>query len=512
MPLCVLHGQMQRPAPTIAQTARTVNLLLWRGVSGDAITAAARSLAAAADDGVTVMLGRPSLAESAEVIGEAAQALQCLPSVRFLSTLRRGNIHGALDIGLAPGLLPGRQRLSSASTVEDSSEVSGNVTSISADDTSDGKPPDDSDSTSDVETSNGAAPDSSTPLNSTSNGEASDVEPSNGGASDGSISDDETSAVSEGRLKKWWPCVPAGAGLNARGVLKAAADGQLDVLILLGADPLNDFPDRELARRGLRGAGLVAAVDMFVNDSAALAADVVLAAAGPTESEGTFTNLEGRISSMGHKVTPPGTARAAWVIAAELAFRLGHGRSVDLGFDSPSSIRAELAQASEFHSPITAEALAAEPLEGVLLNGALLDAAEKPAYPNPTLTTGSDPAIITEPLAEQPSARSNSRVLRLVAARTMYDDGVMQRHCAAIRNLARPPEARVHPSELQRLGLSDGTKVRVSSHRGHLDAMLVTDVGVPEGSLAVPWLAPGAPTNALIAADAAFTAVTVSER
>ena len=41
----------------------------------------------------------------------AARRLRDLPDVRFLSALRRGNVHGAIDSGLVPGFLPGRVTL-----------------------------------------------------------------------------------------------------------------------------------------------------------------------------------------------------------------------------------------------------------------------------------------------------------------------------------------------------------------------------------------------------------------
>ena len=51
----------------------------------------------------------PSLAESADRSAAAADVLlAAMPEARFLPALRRGNVHGALDLGLAPGLLPGR--------------------------------------------------------------------------------------------------------------------------------------------------------------------------------------------------------------------------------------------------------------------------------------------------------------------------------------------------------------------------------------------------------------------
>ena len=61
---------------------------------------------------VVVVLGRASLAESAAVVGARARgALRDVPDVRFLSALRRGNVHGAIDSGLVPGFLPGRVSL-----------------------------------------------------------------------------------------------------------------------------------------------------------------------------------------------------------------------------------------------------------------------------------------------------------------------------------------------------------------------------------------------------------------
>src|SRR5205085_9641085 len=63
---------------------------------------------------VVVVLGRPSLGESAQWVAEAAGVLAGLPDVKFLPALRRANVMGALDMGLAPGLLPGRVSLDDA--------------------------------------------------------------------------------------------------------------------------------------------------------------------------------------------------------------------------------------------------------------------------------------------------------------------------------------------------------------------------------------------------------------
>src|SRR5262249_58566012 len=56
-------------------------------------------------------LGRPSLAEPDTAILHASSQLAARRNVKFLSALRRGNVHGALDLGLTPGFLPGRVHL-----------------------------------------------------------------------------------------------------------------------------------------------------------------------------------------------------------------------------------------------------------------------------------------------------------------------------------------------------------------------------------------------------------------
>ena len=80
----------------------------------DAWAAARGALARAGDggEGVVVVIGRPSLAEDGALVADAAAAMaEAWPQARFLPALRRGNVMGALDMGLAPGLLPGRVSL-----------------------------------------------------------------------------------------------------------------------------------------------------------------------------------------------------------------------------------------------------------------------------------------------------------------------------------------------------------------------------------------------------------------
>ncbi|HEV3214051.1 MAG TPA: NADH-quinone oxidoreductase subunit NuoG [Acidimicrobiales bacterium] len=72
----------------------------------------ARSAIPSDGDGLVVVVGRPNVAEASGVLEAAIRRLvRGLPKARFLVGLRRANVAGAIDLGLVPGLLPGRVRL-----------------------------------------------------------------------------------------------------------------------------------------------------------------------------------------------------------------------------------------------------------------------------------------------------------------------------------------------------------------------------------------------------------------
>jgi len=340
---------------------------------------------------VVVVLGRPSLAESADHTVQAALALhEARPSATFLTALRRGNVHGALELGLAPGVLPG------ATSLEDGSA----------------------------------------------------------------------------RFAEAWGSVPARRGLDATGTLLAASEGRLHGLVLVGADPLSDHPDRWLARRGLSGAGFVVAVDAFRTPSTEQA-DVVLPAAMWGERAGTTTNLEGRVTRLGQKVVPPGVAWADWMVASELAVALG----ADLGLESLESIAEEIERLAPSRAGLTPVAIEARAnRDGLVVPIGPAAAPFEPAA-----------ARLRPPPARAPApVKPDAYKLRLVSSRTLYDGGTMVQESDALAKLAPAPTLHVHPSDLNRFSLADGGLVRVTSSRITTTLTVSADAGLPRGSC---WLA-----------------------
>ena len=364
------HSVRVRPGEVASVAAALVT-----GTGGDELAAASAAITGA--DSVSVICGRTSLADNASLTVDAINTFASLDTVRFLPALRRSNVHGAIDLGLTPGMLPGRTSLDAARAA----------------------------------------------------------------------------------FTAAWGSVPAKAGRDTVGILADAAAGKIAVLFLLGADPLADFPDPELAKAALDGAGLVISIDPFVNESAAYGADIVMPAAAFGEVDGSHTNLEGLITPLRQKVTPPGTARPDWMIAAELAMRLGK----DMGFASVADITNEIAAVSPMHANADAAAIDAAS-DGVLVSGG-------PAW--------------TDQGAPTPAPAYDRYSFRLVVDRTMYDGGTQTTMCPSIAELSKPGAVRISSTEASKLGVRDGAIVRISSQRASVEGPVVIDDRVASGIAAV---------------------------
>ena len=151
--------------------------------------------------------------------------------------------------------------------------------------------------------------------------------------------------------------VPRERGLDADGHPRAAADGKIEVLVLLGADPVARLPRRRRSpRRGIDGGR--------ARSSRSTAFLAGRRRSAPTcscrctlwgEKAGTVTNLEGRVQRVGRKVAPEGTAMDDWRIAAELALRLG----ADLDLATVDEVTDELARVAPALAGVDRRAAAA---------------------------------------------------------------------------------------------------------------------------------------------------------
>jgi NADH-quinone oxidoreductase subunit G len=177
------------------------------------------------------------------------------------------------------------------------------------------------------------------------------------------------------------------------------------------------------------------------------------------------------------KVTPPGTARADWMIAAELAQRLG----ADLGVQaSQDELWAELTAHAPALAPVSAAALA------------------DPAHPDGVLVDLAGGAFT----APGPTAvpRTDAYSFRLVVDRVLYDGGGHLANAPSLVALARTGTLRVSPADAATLGIDDGTRLTVTSEHGSLSAPAAVDASVPRGSVGMHHAVAGLDAGTLVAA------------
>jgi formate dehydrogenase major subunit len=253
----------------------------------------------------------------------------------------------------------------------------------------------------------------------------------------------------------WGPVMVTDAGRDATEILRAAAARELDVLYLVGVDPLRDAPDAGLARRALQN------VDTVVVQSLELGSlepfvTVFLPAASILEREGHLSDWEGRSQRVHPLRTPAGISRPDWEIFAGLAAASGG----DVGFDTLDELHDEM---------------------GRLL--APRDATDDAAR-------------------DEPPASATAEGLMLVTYPLLVDDGRMVQDAPELHAaLGEPPFAEVHPRDAEAHGLADGLGVRLRTAAG--EAILparVTD-RIAEGTVFVPFNQPGFAANTLLSGE-----------
>ena len=264
--------------------------------------------------------------------------------------------------------------------------------------------------------------------------------------------------------------VPGEDGMTVLGIAEAAASGKIECLVLLGCDPLADFPDSDLARRMMAGAPRIIAIDTFLTKSSS-PADVVLAAAAYSEKSGTTTNIEGRVTTLSQKVTPRGTSRPDWMIAAELAELLGG----DLGVSSIDDLTEAIAANVPGFGQATVAALRSA-RDGIVCTGSLPPATARLAS-------------IDERISYD---------YRLVVSRKLYDNAVGTAKSPSLAHLPMGSEMHMHPLDVERVGSTDGADVKVTSKRASMVFKIVADDSVVRGSAWVPFNQPGPSIGELI--------------
>ncbi|GGG93964.1 NADH-quinone oxidoreductase [Glycocaulis albus] len=127
--------------------------------------------------------------------------------------------------------------------------------------------------------------------------------------------------------------LPGEGGRDTQAILDGAGKGEVDTVVLLGADEIDTA---KLGKAFVIYAG-------HHGDAGAMRADLILPSAAYTEKPGLYVNTEGRAQLADRAVFPKGEAKEDWAIFRALSARLNR----TLPYDSLNALRAKLIEEIE---------------------------------------------------------------------------------------------------------------------------------------------------------------------
>ena len=253
---------------------------------------------------------------------------------------------------------------------------------------------------------------------------------------------------------------PADAGMNADDIYAGVDSGELQVLYVLGADPVGDG---QMSGRGKLD--FLVVQDLFLTESAA-AADIVLPALSWVERDGTYTNGERRVQRSYPAIQPLANCKPDWQILALLGERVG----LDKPPFAASLIFREIAQEVPQYKGMDYRSLAQVQKQWPDVGGDDLyyggNAYENQAGLGQQWKVAA--SALDEPLGisdyvteEQPGGLQGIRIAAL------FTPGTLNSHSALIQSRLAQPELLVHAADADRLDLLEDVRVKVQMH-GHV--------------------------------------------
>ncbi len=264
--------------------------------------------------------------------------------------------------------------------------------------------------------------------------------------------------------RAWGKPLPPETGADIHTMLQRCARGEMDVLYLLGSDPLTAYPDRNLVEKALSSVGLL--VVQAAHKSATTAhADIVLPGATFGEETGTVISNEGRIQMIREIRRPLGNARRNMEILRQVAETF----DCDLGAATPQEAFAEFAQLVPSFRGIS--------LADIGEAGAL-------TAPAASVSDGEPNALPMPPRSD--GSRFDLGKLMLVTGDCGFHSGYTSEQSTTLSDIVGESYVEIGFTEGQAMGLAQGDVVIVRSRHGETRAKLRLNKQFPPGLAFIP--------------------------
>ena len=279
------------------------------------------------------------------------------------------------------------------------------------------------------------------------------------------------------------------AGLPATLMIPAMLEGDIRGCFMICSNPMVSLPDQHTVERALRGLDLFVVCDFFLSETCELA-DVVLPGSVWAETEGTTTNLEGRVIKYNKAVDPPGEARRDIDIVVDLARRLGKGDFFPYkdARDIFDELRVATKGSKADYYGITYEKIDAQ--NGVFWPCGTLDDPGTPRLYEERFGFADGKArfhpIVYLPPAEEPD---EEYPLVLTTGRVIYHylSGNQTRRTPFLLQQAPCPWVEMHEQTAQKLGIQDGDWVTVRTRRGEMTVPALVVRSIRPDTIFIPY-------------------------
>lgn len=280
----------------------------------------------------------------------------------------------------------------------------------------------------------------------------------------------------------WGLPVPVEEGLFSTEMWNVALTGGIDLLYIMGENPLISEPGYYRIMRALKRIDLVVVQDIFLTETARHA-DIVLPAGLWAEKTGTMTNTERRVQLFEKIVDPPGEARPDLDILLALLKELGSPFS----YDGPEQVFEDIRRTIPTYRGITYERLRKKrygiqwPCPNENHPGTpILHTERFPTSDGKARIIPVRPEVTVKTTDEYPFILINGRLI------THYNTGTMTRRIMELLLKDDSSLLYISPDDARSLGILDGDIVELETPYGRERITVKITTEVPRGVLFVP--------------------------
>lgn len=301
----------------------------------------------------------------------------------------------------------------------------------------------------------------------------------------------KSEVVREKFAKAWGEDFAGKEGKSLGEMLDGALNGEIKALYIMAENPMLSDPNLGHVKKSLESLELLVVQDIFLSETAKLA-HVVLPGASFMEKDGTFTNTERRVQRVRKALEPIGDSKADWEIIYDLMRALGYTNA----YASPTDIMEEIRTLVPSYGGITYKRIEKTGLQWPCPD---IDHPGTKFLHKDGFVRGLGRFTVNEyeeskqrPSEEYPFILTTGRIHH------HYHTGTMTRRSWALDREHPGGYMEICAEDADKLGLRQGSLVKVSSRIGELTIKIkITDKIMP-GVVFIPFHFGEAAVNKLI--------------